>query len=104
MKNFAYLAFCTMILTACHTAPAPTVTPSVSTNEKTTKPTEKPIRKTTENRLCTMQYEPVCGKVEANGVISYKTYGNACSASISPDNVLSYTDGSCEGSPILIKK
>lgn len=52
-------------------------------------------KKSAEPKMCTMDYNPVCGKVNTNGLVSYKTFGNACSACNSNSNVVSYTAGAC---------
>ncbi len=90
MKNFSVIVLSVLSLAGCQTVANPSKTP----------PDNAPIivKKPSEQRLCTMQYDPVCGKVENashKGVFSYKTYGNACSASNSGDHVVSYTKGAC---------
>lgn len=82
MKKFTLLALTVFALSGCQTATQPTNSAGV-------------VKKPSETMMCTMQYDPVCGKVEHNGVFSYKTYGNACTATNSKDNVVSYTQGGC---------
>lgn len=84
MKKFILIALTLTNLTACQS----TVTPTKSSSEA--------IKKPSQHMMCTMQYAPVCGKIDNNGVISYKTFSNSCVASNSNDNVVSYADGACQ--------
>lgn len=87
MKNFALIYLAVVGLAGCQTA----VLPKDTTN------TSVVVKKPNEPMMCTMQYDPVCGKVAGNnGVFSYKTYSNACVAKNSNDNVVSYTNGGCD--------
>lgn len=59
-----------------------------------TQPTDQPpITECTEPRpqICTMEYDPVCGKL--NGTT--KTYASGCTACSDP-RVSGYTPGACE--------
>ena len=51
--------------------------------------------------FCTQQFEPVCARINANetGLISWKTFGNACTACISSTTtktIVGYFEVSCE--------
>jgi len=50
---------------------------------------------TSNNTMCTMQYEPVCVKTQTGSMISYRTAGNACSACNLPE-AIGYTEGECK--------
>lgn len=46
--------------------------------------------------ICTMQYDPVCAKIQFDGGVFWATYGSACSAcSDDQVNVLGYMSGEC---------
>jgi hypothetical protein len=47
---------------------------------------------------CTMEYNPVCAKVNASGAVKWQTYGNGCSAcasNASGETVMGYRPGEC---------
>lgn len=45
-------------------------------------------------KMCTMQYDPVCVKINTPTGISYRTAGNACSACNTAE-AISYVPGQC---------
>lgn len=77
-----------------------TFTPAQGVTEKgglDNKETEPLVCQDPRPEVCTMEYDPVCGK-KSDG--SYKTYSNGCTACSDPD-VMSYCKGQCqsEGTP-----
>lgn len=88
-------------LTACQSTsssqPSP-IQPSATqeiVNESANKTATPPVPKLqTPIRMCTMQYDPVCGKIIENGKASYHTFSNACVAG-NTANLVSVTKGSC---------
>lgn len=90
MKVLTLSAFAVFVLSGCQ---ATTTTLTPQPDDQMTNPIG--IKKPTEQRMCTMQYDPVCGKIDNNGIISYKTFSNACTASFGGDNVISQTKGEC---------
>jgi len=45
--------------------------------------------------ICTMDYTPVCGRQQLDGVEQWKTYSNACTA-CSDDTVAGYRKDACD--------
>lgn len=70
---------------------------AVSPAQQNPQPMPQPIKK--PEMMCTMQYDPVCVRTVNNGIVRYRTYGNACMASNSVnamDKTMSVTKGACE--------
>lgn len=101
MKNLTLLLLAAFTFSGCQTpstSPTPTapITANPETPDSQTPPSFRQCgKKPAGTIMCTMQYDPVCAKVNNNGVISYKTFGNACSACNGEDNVISTTKGAC---------
>ena len=78
--------FALLFLAGCSTSgsqPAPAAPPTTS-----------PVTSCTDPRpeVCTMEYAPVCARLESGG---FRTYASGCSA-CADTAVVSYQDGPCE--------
>lgn len=76
--------FLTFVLLAFFTNPA-------NTTENTEKPTTTACQEP-RPEICTMDYRPVCAKLNDG---SFKTYANGCNACSDP-NVISYINKACK--------
>lgn len=47
-------------------------------------------------RICTMQYDPVCATIETNGRRHKQTFGNNCAVCVDHGHIVRTRQGACE--------
>lgn len=83
IKHFLWINV--LLLSACTTVGQPAANAEISTYQSC--PEQRA-------QMCTLDYNPVCGVIDARPTFDLKTYSNACSA-CSDEKVVAYMLGDC---------
>lgn len=94
MKIKGLLTLSILLLTACHGISEP-VSDGRGRNIK-----PGPIVGSCAQRICTMQYDPVCATIEENGRTRQQTFGNSCTVCTENGRIVHTRKGACERAAI----
>ncbi|MDO5638907.1 MAG: hypothetical protein Q4G28_03475 [Neisseria sp.] len=87
MKTLLSALPLSLLLAACQSG-APAQTPA--------EPTPHPALSRCGQRICTMQYEPVCATIVENGRSREQTFGNSCMVCSDSGKITATRKGACE--------